>query len=659
MRKNYIFLLALAGGIVACEPQLDYNPDLQDEGTSFEDLRVDSNFNFETASGVQLYFTEENPTISASYTIYILDEARQMIEIGGGTAVNGVLDINMTLPTSTTEIYVERNQMGIVRGQTLDVLNRRVEHVFEADEIPNNVRIRTNSNARAATAGCSEVLYGVNGNGEFFTIASGDDTYDSSMLPDLVGGGSIACAVDRANRLVYYNTNTTLRTYDIDAGTFQEIHQGNPFGKQYPRMEFNNTNGLLYIAHNQKMHLINPINNEVVSSYDIVGLQDPVSGGDVAISLDGTIYMCCFSGLYRIDELNDSEGKAYTTRISAENLPFQPTSMAIDRNDRLYMGTNDSNSQLIEMDKADGAWTVRKTYNHKINDLGSLPCTEDELDQTDSDGDGVLDVNDDYPNDPDRATDIYGPSKLGWGSYGFEDLWPKKGDYDFNDLVVNYRYTLVANAQNQVKELWGKFRVKSLVGDLHNGFGVEIPVDASLVESVTGSRRTRSLTTLNDKGMEDGQGSRTVVIVFEDAYSHATQDNCNQEGEEIDIRIIFTEPIDGTPLTIANMNPFMFINADRSKEVHLADKLPTALADNSFFGTDDDDSDENASRYYKTANNHPWAIDIIHSFKPPRENRDITNSYHRFKNWAESSGIDTPDWYKDNQGYRNEENLCD
>ena len=76
---------------------------------------------------------------------------------------------------------------------------------------------------------------------------------------------------------------------------------------------------------------------------------------------------------------------------------FKPTSMAIDRSDRLYLATNEDNAQLIEMDKFDGSWTVRKTYNHKINDLGSLPCTVDELDQTDTDQDGIIDKLDDHP----------------------------------------------------------------------------------------------------------------------------------------------------------------------------------------------------------------------------------------------------------------------
>ncbi len=60
---------------------------------------------------------------------------------------------------------------------------------------------------------------------------------------------------------------------------------------------------------------------------------------------------------------------------------------------------------------------------------------------TDADGDGVPNDEDDYPNDGDRAFDNYYPAN-GPGTLAYEDLWPGKGDYDFNDLVLDYRFKL-------------------------------------------------------------------------------------------------------------------------------------------------------------------------------------------------------------------------
>ncbi|PWJ43677.1 LruC domain-containing protein [Sediminitomix flava] len=656
MKKlRHFILISFCISFLACQDQtLDTTPDNTDDASSFEKLNVDPDFNYKTAEGFEINFSEESTDISAVYTFFLLDDSRQMIEIGKGRSIEGNLYMKITLPTSTQKIYVQRSEMGLVRGASFPISGNTLEHTFNAEEIPSNTQVFSN-NTRISS-GCTEKLYAVNGNGEFYWINSESGDYEATQLSDLAGGSSIACAVDRENRIVYYNTGTTLRKYDIDAQTFHVAQQGNPFNGNYPRMEYNNTNGLLYIAKNEDMYIINPLNNNVVSTIDIVGLEEPVSGGDMAISLDGTIYMCCFSGLYRLEVTGNT---ANATRISAENLPFQPTSMAIDRNDRLYLATNDNNSQVIEMDKFDGAWVVRETYNHKINDLGSLPCAADELDQTDSDGDGVIDIEDDYPNDDTKATDIYTPSKLGWGSYAFEDLWPRKGDYDYNDLVVNYRYTGVHNSSNELVEFKLSYQIKSLVGGYHNGFGIEIPIDASLISSVTGSKQTLGLTTLNAKGLEDGQASRSVIVVFEDAYHHTTAGNCNNQNSELlELTVVFNNPVASSSFDMTALNPFIFTNGVRSREVHLADKAPTELADPGLFQTEDDNSDANESIYYKSTENHPWAIDIIHSFKPPREGRAITLGYREFGNWAESRGVNKRDWYKDNSGYRDESKLC-
>ncbi|MEO6150835.1 MAG: LruC domain-containing protein, partial [Mucilaginibacter sp.] len=57
----------------------------------------------------------------------------------------------------------------------------------------------------------------------------------------------------------------------------------------------------------------------------------------------------------------------------------------------------------------------------------------------DQDGDGVNDDQDEYPKDPERAYTSYFPSKDAYAQVAFEDNWPAKGDYDLNDLVIDYR----------------------------------------------------------------------------------------------------------------------------------------------------------------------------------------------------------------------------
>ncbi|MEO1486415.1 MAG: DUF4842 domain-containing protein, partial [Bacteroidota bacterium] len=60
---------------------------------------------------------------------------------------------------------------------------------------------------------------------------------------------------------------------------------------------------------------------------------------------------------------------------------------------------------------------------------------------------------------------------------------------------------------------------------------------------------------------------------------------------------------------------------------------------------------------FQTDTGLPWAINIVHNFKPPKENVPVNRAYNFFNVWASSGGTSYPDWYKDSSGYRNENDL--
>ena len=610
---------------------------------SFESLDVQKNFDFRTSENVTLTITDNQ---KAFYDIYFEDG--QNFNLGSFYSFSNRGQIDLVVPTYIREFKLKRNFKGTTESFTVDIMGDLADFSF--------------GNFRSKKSGCSDLLYAVNNDGGFYTIDVGGETYNSSALPNLTGGGSIACAVNKTDRFVYYNTSSGLRYYDIDNGTFHLISSGsNPFGSSatYPRMEYVDDNGLMYIAKNEVLHVmdLSYSTSQAVTSYSIQGLESPVSGGDLAFASDGTLYMCCFSGLYRITFTQGSNA-VQATRISAENLPFQPTSMAIDRNDRLYLATNDANSQLIEMDKFDGAWSVVKTYSHRVNDLGSLPCEQSELDQTDTDGDGVIDVDDDFPDDPDEAYEIFTPSDIGWGTYAFEDLYPAYGDFDFNDLVVSYRAVQIANSSNELTRLKLIYKIKAIGASYKNGFGLELPISESLIESVSGYNLTSGATiALNAKGLEAGQ-TKPVVIVFDNAFDNGPRGACSgSEGDEITINIDFINTVPQVDLNLDQFNYFIFRTENRGHEVHLKSFSPSSLADMSLFGTFNDASSV-PSTYYLSNIGLPWGLHIIHNFRQMKEKEDIITGYNFFVNWAQSSGEEYADWYKDNSGFRNTSKIC-
>ena len=46
------------------------------------------------------------------------------------------------------------------------------------------------------------------------------------------------------------------------------------------------------------------------------------------------------------------------------------------------------------------------------------------------------------PEEDIPVIDEFTPSEAVYGTLAFEDQWPKMGDYDFNDFVMNYSYEL-------------------------------------------------------------------------------------------------------------------------------------------------------------------------------------------------------------------------
>ena len=89
-------------------------------------------------------------------------------------------------------------------------------------------------------------------------------------------------------------------------------------------------------------------------------------------------------------------------------------------------------------------------------------------------------------------------------------------------------------------------------------------------------------------------------------------------------------------------------------EIHLPDFPPTDKADVSLFGTDIDDSQPALGRYYKTKTNLPWAINILDKFNYVIEKTPVNEGFLKFNSWAESAGVNFPDWYKPVSGYRDD-----
>ena len=655
MKKLIVLLLATS--MLACieePPAIEPEPNESELGEL-----VFEAFEFETAQNVDLSI-QDRDIAPARYQVYYEQDGVR-VDMGAFIKQERGLNTQLLVPTAIEELHVIKK----TSFAAVDYLVKLNGSTARLDILPNSSDSVFGAENNSAEETCIDHLYAVNNNGHFFTIDITGTEFDKTDLPNLQGGGSIANALDQANGIMYYNVGKTLYAYDIATNSFSVKHTSNPFNGNYPRLEYKD--GFFYMSNGAKMYKVNAETNQVVIEYNVTGFINNNGGGDLAFDSNGELFLACFSGLYKFTTLNDETGSANLTRISAENFPFQLTSMAIDRQDRIFVGTNDANSNLIQISKEDGAYSIVKTFNQKINDLTAWKCEAQDLSQTDSDNDGVIDELDDYPNDPEVATDMYTPSQLGMGSFAFEDLWPLKGDYDFNDMVIGYRYTNILNSNNDLVRLRMNFTLRAVGASQHSGFGIELDVDPNLITSVSGHQTAGNNTSLNAKGLENSQ-NKAVIIVFNDSFNHiqpagganfvnTDPNESTVDAFEVEVQVEFANPIEPGLLGEAPFNPFIFSSMDRSIEVHLSGKGPTGLANQALFGTESDDTNLAEGKTYQDANNLPWAIHIIHEFRYPIEKSRIDQGYNRFIEWGQSRGTLYPDWYGDNNGYRNTNRL--
>lgn len=282
----------------------------------------------------------------------------------------------------------------------------------------------------------------------------------------------------------------------------------------------------------------------------------------------------------------------------------------------------------------------------------------------DSDGDGVQDQLDAFPNDASKAFITYSPSASGWSTLAFEDNWPSRGDYDVNDLVVNYRYTFISNSKNNVTEMTGEYVPVAAGAAYKNGFGVQLPIAASAVAAVTGQSLLKNYIQLTSSKVESGQ-AKAVIIPFDNHENllknpdGSAQVNTDVNRSKVNpgqatVNVKFTEPIPMTTLGYAPFNPFLIANQIRGTEVHLPNMPATDKALPSLFGTGDDNSALSTGKYYLSKENAPWALSFTDSFNYPTEGKPITEAYLHFNDWVRSGGVSYKDWYINTAtGYRN------
>lgn len=238
------------------------------------------------------------------------------------------------------------------------------------------------------------------------------------------------------------------------------------------------------------------------------------------------------------------------------------------------------------------------------------------------------------PTENDNYTTYY-------GTLTFEDQWPAQGDYDMNDVMVDYNCKVYKTiVGNKVIRIIDEFIPRDNNGGTYsNGFGYQLHgLSDGDIRNITIDGPVHS-TFMNGNTREDGQNYPTIILF----------DNIkNVMNKKFTVTLELND-VENT-MAIPPYNPFIISKADegRGREVHLVNYPPTAKADPAYFGTGFDVSRPAEHLYYVSKDMMPFAINLaqIKDFPIPAEGVRIDQAYPYFTQWAKSFGKDYKDWYK-------------
>lgn len=263
----------------------------------------------------------------------------------------------------------------------------------------------------------------------------------------------------------------------------------------------------------------------------------------------------------------------------------------------------------------------------------------------DSDGDGISDELDTYPDDPTRASRVLLPNS-GTAIVAYEDLYPNKGDADFNDVVLQIVNEEDLNANGDVVRIRGRYKLLAKGAGYAHVIFINLPGSGTYQTKVYDNNNnlvsevSRNLTSLqqlpifmkNDRFFDDRKINDSSLYFTSQLCSGMCNVYSNRPfnpSYTAEIEVIFNEPQPKANLLSAPYDLYVYVN-NTKKEIHFA-----GLYQNS-----------NGRDLYLDSDGFPWALQIPVEWNWPLERNKIYDAYPYFTPWYQSQGQQHQDWYK-------------
>jgi LruC domain-containing protein len=658
MIKRIFFLLLtiLSMFIISCTS----NDDIGENGnnTEFENLSVSDDFMFSTLHNVEIDLSVSNGNNSGvaniSFDFYNADPSEGgKLLYSGATGENGEFHTLVPLPTALETVYV----VGFMTTMELPIANSRITYHF-GESVSRNLSIQD-----AVTPPKSTLEYVLPYTSNGTPIGMTSDNIPTGLLT------KINATLPERQPLPQYHPDYLAEGNQLNVVLINEpadvwvtfVHEGAGHYNCLGYYTYQQGNAPMSTSDIDLIKVIFP-NVSMVNSGGGLVPGDKVYLGQFQ---PGTVI-----GWVLMDN-GWSHGSShivtdtwYSNFLVSHHQTQQSILVYDDEYEKLLFAFEDLEYPYGDNDFNDAIFyaTVNPINAVDINDVPPID------EPGDRDGDGISDIFDDFPDDPNRAFETNDHS---FSTLAFEDLWPHKGDYDFNDMVLDYNFFYHTKPNSIVTHIIAEFKLMAVGARLQNGFAVQLPFTSDKIENITVIDGGDTLTysdIISDANFNPAleTGNQAVIVFIQntnDLMPQSSSDFINTEAGSpyitpvefaVDIKLNTTSETPSNWQWQPPFNPFIYVDRTRSHEIHLPDMPPTPQADFSLFMTDDDDTIVTNNRYYRTATNLPWAINIAESWDHPYERKQITEAYLKFKPWAESSGSIYPDWFLDSPGYRDD-----
>lgn len=228
------------------------------------------------------------------------------------------------------------------------------------------------------------------------------------------------------------------------------------------------------------------------------------------------------------------------------------------------------------------------------------------------------------------------------GVYAFEDLWPKKGDYDLNDVVLNEKH--VKEFDNSGKIIKETFYLTTYQNYVELTSGLALSLNTKVTPQSIAMKKIAKESTVTEDASFTKEGN----------VYYLTDDVKGELGTTYILELTYKNALSSSE-KMASVQPFIYrVEDNQNWEVHIPMEAPTSKMNMSYFGQNDDCSDPSKGLYFVRSGNYPFAFYLkganISAFEDTilkRENESIPidQFFPGFLDWSISGGATNQDWY--------------